>query len=409
MKRKLFALALCIVTAAILFTSAGADEAEQAVTFSLQQAVDYALENSAAIKLANTAVDKAEVGYREAKSAYDKADEAGELPRELRMQMSSEMRFESYKLAEGYYKEMADMGRTLAKAGREQAMETVKMAVQNAYFNLLFAQEKAKIQESVLESAERDMDIANKKYELGMVSQVDVLSSEAALESARLGYNTALRELEYQAMSFNKTLGLPLKTSVNLTDSLTHEEPPEADLEERVALALKNRYEVIAAKEQYRVNELNHRLTLGWYPENTFITRQARYDMEKSHHQMVSAEQDVELSVRKAYMDMHSAYESINVLGKNVERLQKAYDITRLRYDSGMATSQEVVNALNALNDIKLQHLKAIHGYNLARLQFEASSGIGIAAAGGMGTAVAGGAGGVGAAGGAAAATAGGF
>ncbi|HOO12909.1 MAG TPA: hypothetical protein PK684_08145, partial [Bacillota bacterium] len=97
MKRKLFALALCIVTAAILFTSAGADEAEQAVTFSLQQAVDYALENSAAIKLANTAVDKAEVGYREAKSAYDKADEAGELPRELRMQMSSEMRFESYK------------------------------------------------------------------------------------------------------------------------------------------------------------------------------------------------------------------------------------------------------------------------------------------------------------------------
>jgi outer membrane protein TolC len=298
---------------------------------------------------------------------------------------------------------MADMGRTLAKAGREQARETVKMAVQNAYFNLLFAQDKAEIQKSVLESAEKDMDIANKKYELGMVSQVDVLSSEAALESARLGYNTALRDLEYQAMSFNKTLGLPLKTRVNLTDSLTHEEPPEADLEEKVALALQNRYEVIAAKEQYRVNELNHKLTLGWYPENTFITRQARYDMEKSHHQMVSAEQDVELSVRKAYMDMYSAYESINVLGKNVERLQKAYDIARLRYDNGMATSQEVVNALNALNDIKLQHLKAIHGYNLARLQFEASSGIGIAAAGGMGTAVAGGAGG------ATAAAAGGF
>jgi outer membrane protein TolC len=102
-------------------------------------------------------------------------------------------------------------------------------------------------------------------------------------------------------------------------------------------------------------------------------------------------------------MDMYSAYESINMLGKNVERLQKAYDIARLRYDNGMATSQEVVNALNALNDIKLQHLKAIHGYNLARLQFEASSGIGIAAAGGMAAA----AGSV--ADGAAAAPAGGF
>ena len=64
MKRKLFALVLCLVTAAFLFTSAGADEADQVMTFSLQQAVDFALAHSPAIKLANTAVDKAEVGYR---------------------------------------------------------------------------------------------------------------------------------------------------------------------------------------------------------------------------------------------------------------------------------------------------------------------------------------------------------
>ena len=392
MKKKLLAVVLCLVTACALFTFAGADEAEDTMTLTLQQAVDYALENSAAIKLSHTAVEKAEVGYKEAKSAYDKADKAGGLSREDRMLMSSQMIFENYKMTEGYYKEMADMGRTLAEKGREQTIETVKMAVQSAYFNLLFAQDKAEIQRSILDSAKKDMDIAGKKYELGMVSQVDVLSSEAALESAKLGYNTATRDLEYQRMSFNKTLGLPLKTEVGLTDSLTFEEPPGADIEEEVTLALQNRYEVIAAKEQYRVNELNHKLTLGWYPENTFVTRQARYDMESTHQSLVNAEQDVELSVRKAYMDMQSAYDSIGVLSKNVERLQKAYDIARLRYDTGMATSQEVVNALNALNDIKLQYLQAVHGYNLARIQFEASSGIGIAAAaGGAGVAAPGG------------------
>ncbi len=387
MKRKLFAVILCLVTACALFTSAGADEAQETTAYSLQQAVDYALENSAAIKLSHTAVDKAEVGYREAKSAYDKADKISGAQRRAMMAegivISADAMFENYKMDEGYYKEMADMGRTIAKAGREQTVETVKMAVQNAYFNLLFAADKVEIQKSMLDSAKEDMDIADKKYELGMVSQVDVLSGEAALESARLGYNTALRDLEYQRMSFNKTLGLPLKTEVELTDRLGFEEPDEADLDETVALALENRYEIIAAKEQYRVNEFNHKLTLGWYPEGTFVTRQARYEMENSHHKLVNTEQDVELSVRKAYMDMHSAYESIGVLGKNVERLEKAYDIARLRYDTGMATSQEVVNALNALNDIKLQHLQAIHGYNLAKVQFEASGGIGIAAAGG--------------------------
>ena len=72
MKKKLLAVVLCVVTACALFVSAGADEAKDTVTFSLQQAVDYALENSAAIKLSYTAVDKAEVGYREAKSATTK-------------------------------------------------------------------------------------------------------------------------------------------------------------------------------------------------------------------------------------------------------------------------------------------------------------------------------------------------
>jgi outer membrane protein len=378
MKTKLFAVVLCLVIACTLFVSAGADEVKDIMTFTLQQAVDYALENSAAIKLANTAAEKAQVGYREAKSASDKAEKA----EEVRVPMGSEMAFESFKLKKGYYKEMADMGVTLAEKGRDQAIETVKMAVQGAYFNLLFAEEKAQIQKNMLDSAKKDMDIANKKFELGMVSQVDVLSYEAALESAKLGYNTALRDLEYQSMSFNKTLGLPLKTEVNLTDSLTFEEQPEADIEESVTLALQNRYEVIAAKEQYKMEKRGFELTASWYPENTYTHQQAKYQLESSFTKLVSTEQDVELSVRKAYMDMQSAYESISVLGKNIERLQKAYDIARLRYDTGMATSQEVVNALNALNDIKLQHLQAIHGYNLAKIQFEASSGIGIAAPG---------------------------
>ncbi len=381
MRNKILMTVLCIVTICILFNpNAEADESKGSMVFTLQQAIDYALENSAAIKLRDTAVDKAEVGYREVKSAYDRVQD---MPKHMVDDFGRRMRIpvddQTYMAKEGYYKEMASMGVTLAKSGREQAIETIKMAVQNAYFNLLFAEEKVRIQDSMLTSAIEDMDIANKKYELGMVSQADILSGEAALESAKLGYNTALRDLEYQRMVFNKTLGLPLKAEVELTDNLGFTEPPDVDIEERVALALENRFEIIAAKEQYRIDKLNYELTLGRYPENTFVTRQARYDMDESYHRLINAEQETELSVRKAYMDMQSAYEGIAVLGKNVERLEKAYDIARLRYDTGMAIGQEVINAHNALNEIRLQHLQGIHGYNLAKVQFEAASGIGTA------------------------------
>lgn len=385
MKRKLLAVVLCIVTAGALFVSAGANEAKEEMTLSLQQAVDYALENSTAIKLSNTAVEKAEVGYSEAKKAIDKTEkQIEELTRQEKSAMGSQVLFENYKVTKGYYKELAGMGVTLAEAGSEQTIETVKMAVRSAYFDLLFAWEKVNIQKSMLDSARKDMDIANKKYELGMVSQVDVLASEAGLESARLSHQTAVRDAEYKLMSFNKTLGLPLKTLVSLTDSLDYTAPEETDIEAKVAEALENRYEILAAREQYRIDKMDFELTASWYLENTFANQKAKHQMESSQYKLVNAEQDVELSVRKTYMDMNSAYESIGVLAKNIERLEKAYHITKLRYDMGMSTSQEVVNALNALNDIKLQHLQAIHGYNLAKIQFEASSGIGIAVPGGF-------------------------
>ncbi|MDI6706971.1 MAG: TolC family protein [Bacillota bacterium] len=372
-KKSVLALVSLMVVSAMFMTGAAADQGEDVRSFTLQQAVDYALENSSAIKLADTAVDKANVSLREAKSAYSKMEDA-----------NSGVSLEVFKVEKGYYKKAAEMGLTLAEKGREQAAEGVKMGVQSAYFDLLFAREKVEIQKSVLDSARRDMDVANRKYELGMVSQMDVLSYEASLETAKLNYAAALRDEEYKRMSFNRTLGLPLKTEVALTDALSHQQPPEVDIEEKVALALENRYEIIAAKGQSDLDKMNFELTASWYPDNTYVHQQAKYQAESSAYKLVSAQQDVELSVRKAYMDMMSAYDSIAVLGKNVETLQKAYDIAKLRYDVGMATNQDVINALNSLNDVKLQQLKAIHGYNLARIQFEASYGVGIGSAGGF-------------------------
>lgn len=373
MKKKMILMIISILTVLTLLAVAAADQPEDVKEFSLQEAVDYALENSNLIKLSEVAVDKAKVSYKEADGAYDK----------IKNIPGGTGSLEQYKLKEGYYRDLAKMGVTLAEKGKEQTNEIVKFSVESAYFDLLFARDKAEIEKSVLESAHKDMDIVNKKFELGMVSKVDVLTSEANLESAQLAYNTAVRGKEYKLMSFNKTLGLPLKTEVALTDELTYDEPVEADIEEKVALALQNRYEVIAAREQYEMDKKNFDLTAVWYTPNTYVHQEAKYQMDSSYYSLVSTEQETELSVRKAYMDMMSAYDSISVLDKNVESLEQAYHLTQLRYDVGMATSYDVINALNALNEVKLQRLQSVHAYNLASKQFEASYGIGITSAAG--------------------------
>lgn len=364
-------LALISMTA----VSLAADNVSEVKTFSLEQAVNYALENSPLVGISETGLQKAQVKLKEAKSAYNKSNKSEDTAKAFSVSIET---LDTAKLQKGYYKRLAEMGLILAEKAKLQTIESIKFSVESSYFNLLNAQEKLAIQNSILKVSKENLDNIKKKYALGMASQIEVLSFETAYSQAELDKKSAERALIYAKMSFNKTLGLPLDTKVQLTDKLQVQVPPEVDIEKKVEEALENRMEVISATEQYEVDKLNFEITALWYPENTYKYQEAKHIVESSAYSVINSQQTVELSVRKAYMDMIDAYEAIEVLDKLIDQAEKTYETTKVRYDMGMATNNEVVEALNKLQEIKLQKAQALLGYNLAKKQFEASYGIGL-------------------------------
>ncbi|WP_089283850.1 TolC family protein [Anaerovirgula multivorans] len=77
-------------------------------------------------------------------------------------------------------------------------------------------------------------------------------------------------------------------------------------------------------------------------------------------------------------MDMIDAYESVVMLEQTERQLQKAYDVTRVKYENGLGTNIELLEIVNQLKEIKLNKSKAQLGYNLANKQFEISYGVGL-------------------------------
>ena len=143
-------------------------------------------------------------------------------------------------------------------------------------------------------------------------------------------------------------------------------------------MALENRFSVISKKEAYETAKVYYEILSKLYTSNTYKNRQAFYDMEKAYNDLVNAEADAVLAVKKAYVDMVKAGRSIEALGKSREALAEAYRLTLLSYELGMGTLVDVLGAESALKEMEIAELEAIHGYNLAKLNFEHSYGIGM-------------------------------
>lgn len=368
MKRKfiLFFVGIFLFLTVIPAWAEDSENAKEEQAFTLQQAIDYALKISPLISINETKLEKGKVSLKEAQQAQHDA------------QKSNLGVFDALVARNGYYTRQAQMAITLAENGILQTTEAIKFSVESSYFNLANALEKLDIQKSAVEAAQDNLNIVTKKLDLGLSSQLELLTAQTNLVKEQVALKSAQRSVDYEYMNFNKTLGLPLDTKITLIDKLTAEDIGEVNIDQSVASALENRMEIITAKEQNEVAQLYLEVVDKMYTPNTYKYQEAKYDAETAAYSVDKTRQDVELSVHKAYADMVDAFESLDVLDKTIEQLQKVYDVTKTKYDAGLATDYEVIEASNNVSETKLQKAQALLGYNLAKKQFEVSSGIGL-------------------------------
>jgi|GEM_PF-1094893 len=388
MKKRIQAFVVCIMLLTAAMPSYGVEDTE-VMSFTLEQAVEYALANNPQIAISETGLEKAKVQVKEAEAAVREVRKAqrnvnkasgGTVPKIPSTSMASAVfNFNNLLIEDGLYKRTAEMGLLLAEKRKIQVEETLKFMVENSYFNLLNAQNKLNIQNSILDLAKKNVEITNQKYSQGLVSEMDVISSNIALAQAETEKKAAERDLQYAQMNFNRTVGLPLTATVQLIDQLKANPPVEVDIEQKIKEALENRMEVIQASEQYEVDKLNFEITGKWYTPNTYKYQEAKYTMDSSAYALEKTKQTIELSVHKAYMDMLNAYGSLTVLEQSVDQVRKVYEISEIKYKAGMATNTETLDSLNKLKEIELQREQVLLAYNLAQKQFEISCGVGLA------------------------------
>ncbi len=96
----------------------------------------------------------------------------------------------------------------VARANEETLKQTILLDVQQAYLNLMVAEESISNTELTVKQSTENLEIANGRYAAGVGNPIEVADAEVLLANARTSYNQALYDYKVARASMEKAMGV---------------------------------------------------------------------------------------------------------------------------------------------------------------------------------------------------------
>lgn len=308
-------------------------------------------------------------------------------------------------------------GKLAAAAARLQHQFTIRgilYGVAKAYYQVLTDQGSVKVDQKTVELSAEQLDVAQKRFNVGEVTPTDVLNARVTLEEAKV----TLIEAQTTLLTDRDTLGNMLNLGGDTGFQIVV--PPDypttiPPFEKLLAIGYRNREdlaagnmvigedvakkgEVIAEYAPQVVGEVSDAYTNahGFYgPQRQvwdanvsvsmpFLTGgQREIDLKTAGEQIEvdrlkrdQISKTVESDVRQAWLNAGSLRESLISLHVQVDAAQKSYDDEVHEYQAGTAASVDVLSALANLNVSENALNTGIFSYQVALRNLEQTAGV---------------------------------
>lgn len=290
----------------------------------------------------------------------------------------------------------------LAELELERRREELRLATANEYYDLQAAIEAIRISEAFLEEAERNLRDTALREEVGVGTRFDVLRAEVQVANARQDLVNSRRSRQVAQAALARRLNVPPSLTITTVPVDIAGTWP-LNLEESIVLAFQNRAELEQQLTQRDVNEALRRADLAElgpqvdlfanYSLSDFLTqddrfsdnyafgariswtlfeggavraraRQRELDIEIAERNFEEARNTIRLGVESAFFTLQSNQTNIDTARLAVTQAQEALDLAILRFDAGVGTQLDILNAQSELTDAEVNLVQAIIGYN---------------------------------------------
>lgn len=298
-----------------------------------------------------------------------------------------------------------------SKADRDE--QSVVFDVIKAYLNQLLAEEQVRVSQADVAMTQADLDRARAREQQGLAVASDVLSAQAQLAQAKENLIRAQNGVAISQAALNVAMGLAEDSPTKAEGHLAEVKISVGNLPALQEEALKRRPDYHEAQLQAKQagnsvslarRELFPRIDMmgSWEQDNqTFTTRGgnnwiagatltfnifdggakraqiAEFEAYKRRAEAMRAQMEsaVRLQVREAYLNLSAARQREEVSRDSAAQAEESLRILRNRYDAGLATIMDVLQAETMQISAQNNHLNAVYDYRLAFAALQLATG----------------------------------
>ncbi|HLS81897.1 MAG TPA: TolC family outer membrane protein [Steroidobacter sp.] len=309
---------------------------------------------------------------------------------------------------------------------RAAQQELIQRTAQR-YFDVLAAQDTVDAAEASLEAFERQLEQADKRFEVGLVAITDVQEARAARDQAAATVIRAKRALATAQELLRELTGEPFDSLASPVDDMPLEIPQPASEEDWVDAALEQNLRVISArlatdiaKEDVRVARGGHfpaidlvasrvdtdadgdqisrtvagvtrspadqtqvndsigvQVTIPIYSGGAVSSRvrQRVYLHRAARERLERTQRETERAARDAYLGVLSEISRVRALRQALESSRTALEATEAGFEVGTRTTVDVLDARRLLFDAQTNYARSRYDYLLNVLQLQLAAG----------------------------------
>lgn len=316
-----------------------------------------------------------------------------------------------------YYVQLRQAKDSVARASIEldASYQQLMIRTADAYFNVLAEQDNVTFRTSEIEAIERQLQQAQKRFEVGLIAITDVKEAQASYDLAVASEIEAQNALEIAKDSLEVIITERTHELRSLSDRMQLISPEPNDVEEWINKALNENLSLLSseyttkiAQHEIKLQQAQHYPTLDIVAshndtdtggisgsresEDTRIglelniplvaggrtyykTKEARFRAEQSRNEHEKIRRETIRNTRDAYLNIMSGISRVKALSRALESTEAAASAAEAGFEVGTRTSVDVLLALQETFRAKRDYSRARYDYLLNTLNLKQAAG----------------------------------
>ncbi len=295
---------------------------------------------------------------------------------------------------------------------REVTEQMLRANVEKVYYQLLISKTQIAQIDANINSQQELLHNSSEMFRNGFAEQLDV--DRATVQLANLSTEKIQLEMNIDNgyLGLKVLMGMPIRDSLRLTDSLTYDMIRDATLSEDYKYTDRRDYQLLQVNRQlnefdvsrykkmyiptanlnanYSQNQYSNKFDLTekgtWYPSayiglNISIpifdgffkdanVKQAKLRLRQTENNIDSLKIRIDNDVKQAQIRFSAALATLDFQKKNMDLSDRVYAQTRKKYDQGLGSNTEITTALADQKTAQANYFNALYSAIVARVDY---------------------------------------